>query len=225
MTNIPASTIITIDGPSASGKGTLAKRLAERLNFYYLDTGAIYRTLALHLLSHKIDPDDAVTASREALEFAKTFQPSMTGIPEIRTDVVAVATSKASRHAGVRDALLQIQRDLAHNPPKPYKGAVLDGRDTGTVVCPDAPLKLFLTANAAERAQRRTKELLSKGIETNYAAVLQDLEARDLRDASRDVAPLRPAQDAATVDTSAMDADAALEAVLKMVRVRFPEFA
>lgn len=217
--------IITIDGPSASGKGTLAKRLAEHLNFYYLDTGAIYRCLALDLLSHNIDPDNAEAASAEALRFAKTFTPGMTDIPEIRTDVVAVATSKASRHPGVRDALLKIQRDLAQNPPIPYVGAVLDGRDTGTVVCPDAPVKLFLTANPQERALRRTKELQSKGIETTYEAVLQDLEARDLRDSSRDVAPLRPAQDAATVDTSALDADAALEEALKIVRARFPGLA
>lgn len=217
--------VITIDGPSASGKGTLARKLAERLNFYYLDTGAIYRCLALDLLSHNIDPDNAEAASAEALRFAKTFTPGMTEIPEIRTDIVAQATSKASRHPGVRDALLQIQRDLAHNPPMPYVGAVLDGRDTGTVVCPDAPVKLFLTANPQERALRRTKELQSKGIETTYEAVLQDLEARDLRDSSRDVAPLRPAHDAATVDTSALDADAALEEALKIVRARFPGLA
>ncbi len=217
--------IITIDGPSASGKGTLARRLADKLEFYYLDTGAIYRVLALHLLSHKIDPDNAEAATAEAEAFARTFVPAMTEIPEIRTDIVAQATSKASRHPGVRAALLQIQRDLANTPPKPCKGAVLDGRDTGTVVCPDAPLKIFLTADPAERAARRTKELLSRGLDVTYEAVLQDLEARDLRDASRDVAPLRPAQDAATVDTSAMDADAALEFVLSLVRSRFPGIA
>jgi cytidylate kinase len=142
--------------------------------------------------------------------------------PAIRTAEAGQAASQTSRHAGVRTALLDLQRNLSANPPKPFKGAVLDGRDTGTIVCPDAPLKIFLTASPEERAQRRTKELLSRGLPANYASVLQDLEARDTRDASRDVAPLRPAEDAAMVDTSAMDADAALEFVLKIVRDRFP---
>lgn len=217
--------IITIDGPSASGKGTLARNLAERLNFYYLDTGAIYRLLGMHLILNDVDPDDAELATAEAVKFAHIFRPSMIDNPAIRTEAVASATSKSSRHPGVRDALLQLQRDLAHNPPEPYVGAVLDGRDTGTVVCPDADLKVFLTAHAPERAVRRTKELLSRGEIVSYAAVLQDLEARDERDANRDVAPLKPAQDAATVDTSDMDADAALEYVLTLVRDRFPGLA
>ncbi|MCB1538922.1 MAG: (d)CMP kinase [Rhodospirillales bacterium] len=217
--------VITIDGPSASGKGTLARALAKRLNFYYLDTGAIYRALALDLLARGIDPDDADSCAAEARRFAPLFRPEMTETPDIRTDTVAQASSKSSRHPGVRAALLDLQRDLAHNPPAPFKGAVLDGRDTGTVVCPDAPLKLFLTANPAERAVRRTKELLSRGIPTTYEAVLQDLESRDARDSSRDVAPLRPAEDAAAVDTTDMDADAALDHVLSLVRARFPGLA
>lgn len=217
--------IITIDGPSASGKGTLAKRLAQRLGFYYLDTGAIYRLLALSLINAGTDPDDARAAAAAASRLAAQFDPLLLENPRLRSDIVAVVSSKASRHAGVRLALLDIQRNLANEPPRQYRGAVLDGRDTGTVVCPNAPLKIFLTADSAERAQRRTKELQSRGIETTYEAVLQDLEARDTRDASRDVAPLRPAQDAATVDTSALDADAAFEHVLNLVRARFPELA
>lgn len=217
--------IITIDGPSASGKGTLAKRLAKELGFYYLDTGAIYRLVGLQLLKARINPDDAQAAEKEAKRLAETFKPDMIDNPDIRSDAVAQATSRASRHAAVRDALLQIQRNLAHNPPKPFKGVVLDGRDTGTIVCPDAPVKLFLTANAPIRAQRRTKELQNRGLPANYAAVLQDLETRDLRDSSRDVAPLRPAEDAATVDTSAMDADAALAHVLGLVRDRLSDLA
>jgi cytidylate kinase len=217
--------VITIDGPSASGKGTLARRLADYLNYYYLDTGGIYRSLALHLIINEIDPDDEQASTAEAVKFARIFKPSMIDNPAIRTEAVAAATSKASRHPGVRAALLDLQRNLAHNPPDAYKGAVLDGRDTGTVVCPEAPVKVFLTAHTMERAVRRTKELLSKGELVNYADVLQDLEARDLRDSNRDVAPLRPAQDAATVDTSDLDADAAFEQVLKLVRARLPDAA
>jgi len=217
--------IITIDGPSASGKGTLAKNLAARLNFFYLDTGAIYRLLGLHLLNNGIDPDNPRACAAEASKFAAHFTPAMVDNPAIRNDFVADATSRSSKHPGVRMALLDIQRNLAKNPPQPYRGSVLDGRDTGTVVCPDAPLKLFLTASPEIRAQRRTKELQSKGLDVTYEAVLQDLEARDTRDASREVAPLRPAQDAATVDTSDLDADAALEKVLEIVRDRFPGLA
>ncbi len=217
--------IITIDGPSASGKGTLAKRLAQALGFYYLDTGAIYRLLALSLINAGTDPDDPRAAAAAASRLAAQFDPLLLENPRLRSDIVAGVSSKASRHAGVRLALLDIQRNLATDPPRQYRGAVLDGRDTGTVVCPNAPLKIFLTADPAERALRRTKELQSRGIETTYEAVLQDLEARDTRDASRDVAPLKPAQDAATVDTSALDADAAFEHVLNLVRARFPDLA
>lgn len=217
--------VITIDGPSASGKGTLARNLAERLNFFYLDTGAIYRLLGLHLLNTGIDPDNAKLTAVEASKFAASFNPGMIDNPAIRNDFVADATSRSSKHPGVRMALLDIQRNLAKNPPGTFRGTVLDGRDTGTVVCPDAPLKLFLTANPQIRAQRRTKELQSKGLDVTYEAVLQDLEARDTRDANREVAPLRPAQDAATVDTTNLDADAALEQVLEIVRDRFPGLA
>ena len=217
--------IITIDGPSASGKGTLARKLAARLGYYYLDTGAIYRVLALHLLQNGLDPDNAETSTAEALKLATNFDAALMDNPAIRNDEVAQATSKSSRHEGVRAALLDLQRNIASNPPKPFKGAVLDGRDTGTVVCPHAPLKFFLTASAAERAKRRTKELLSRGIETTYAAVLRELEERDERDSTRAVAPLRPAHDAATVNTDGMDADAALAHVLGIVRESLPEIA
>lgn len=217
--------IIAIDGPAASGKGTLARRLANELDFYYLDSGAIYRLLALRLLRAGKNPDDEATATAEAEIFAREFNAKHIADPAIRNDAVAQATSKCSRFAGVREALLGIQRGIAHTPPKPSKGAVLEGRDIGTVVCPEADIKIFLTASAEARAQRRTKELLSRGIAVTYGAVLQDLEERDLRDSTREVAPLRPAQDAATVDTSGMDADAALGYVLELVRKRLPSLA
>ncbi|MBU6234223.1 MAG: (d)CMP kinase [Alphaproteobacteria bacterium] len=220
-----ATPIITIDGPAASGKGTLAKRLASTLGFYYLDSGAIYRLLALKILSEGLDPDNEDQCVKAARAFVPEFDPARMSIPDIRTERVSDATSRSSRFEGVRAALLEIQRGVAHNPPAPFKGAVLEGRDTGTVVCPDADLKIFLTATAEARAQRRTKELLSRGETVTYEAVLQNLKERDERDSTRAVAPLKPAQDAATVDTSGMDADAALGFVLDLVRKRLASAA
>lgn len=217
--------IITIDGPAASGKGTLARRLAAALGFFYLDTGAIYRLVGLEILGQGGDPDDEAAATKIAQDFAPRFDPAMMADPAIRTDAVAQAASRSSRFAGVRDALIVLQRQLAAHPPAPFKGSVLEGRDTGTVICPGAPVKIFLTASAAARAARRTKELLSRGIEVTYDAVLRDLEERDARDSTRAVAPLRPAQDAATVDTSEMDADAVLAHVLGLVRKSLPDQA
>lgn len=212
--------IITIDGPAASGKGTLARRLAEQLGYYYLDSGAIYRLVALKMLNAGMNPDDEAAATATARAFVSEFDAAQILNPEIRTSAVSAAASKSSRFAGVREALLQIQRNVAHNPPAPCKGAVLEGRDIGTVVCPDADVKIFLTASPEARAERRTKELLSRGEKTTYEAVLQDLKERDERDSTREVAPLRPAQDAATVDTSGLDAEAALAHVLGLVRKR-----
>jgi len=217
MTNLP---IITVDGPEASGKGTLARRLADNLEFFYLDTGAIYRTVAHAMLGLRMDLDDPLVAETAAMGVAASFEPVMLLNPDIRTGEVGQAASKVARHPGVRAALLDIQRQAAKNPPKGYKGAVLDGRDTGTVVCPDADVKVFLTAKAEERAQRRFKELQNKGGRVTYEAVLKALEERDLRDSTRDVAPLRPAEDAAMVDTTGMDADQALNHVLGIVRDR-----
>ena len=217
MTNLP---IITVDGPEASGKGTLARRLADNLEFFYLDTGAIYRTVAYAMLAVGMDPDEPILAEAAAMGVAVDFEPSLLLNPNIRTGEVGQAASKVARHPGVRAALLDIQRQAAKNPPKGYKGAVLDGRDTGTVVCPDANVKIFLTADAGERAQRRFKELQNKGQSVTYEAVLKALEERDLRDSTREIAPLRPAEDAAVVDTTGMDADQALNAVLALVRDR-----
>lgn len=220
-----ASPIITIDGPAASGKGTLAKRLAATLGYYYLDSGAIYRLLALQILRAGANPDNEAEATKAAEAFIKTFDISQINTPDIRTDAVALAASKSSRFAGVRAALLAAQRSVAHTPPAPFKGAVLEGRDTGTVVCPDADVKIYLTASPEARATRRTKELLSRGESVTYEAVLQDLVERDERDSTRAVAPLRPAEDAATVDTSGLDADAALAHVLGLVRKSLPNSA
>lgn len=220
-----ASPIITIDGPAASGKGTLAKRLAKELGFYYLDSGAIYRLLGLKMLREGKNVDDETTATKTAQDFSKNFDIADIDTPDIRSSAVADAASRASRFEGVRAALLKIQRDVAHAPPPPCKGAVLEGRDMGTIVAPDADIKFFLTASPEARAERRTKELLSRGETVTYEAVLQDLKERDERDSTRAVAPLRPAENAVTVDTSGMDADAALAHVLGIVRKSLSEAA
>jgi cytidylate kinase len=220
-----SSFVITIDGPAASGKGTLAKRLAATLGFYCLDSGAIYRLLGLRLLQNGINPDEERAVVQEAQKFIREFDIAQVHTPDIRTSAVADATSRSSIFIGVRDALRDVQRNVAKAPPAPFKGVVLEGRDMGTVICPEADLKVFLTASSAARAQRRTKELLSRGETVTYDAVLQDLEERDLRDSTRLVAPLKPAEDAAIVDTSGMDADAALAYVLSLVRERLSNTA
>ena len=208
--------VIAIDGPSASGKGTLAKRLAEALRFGYLDTGAVYRLVALTVLDQKGDPASAPDAIKAATSVQSSFHPDQLENPALRQDSVAQATSKASAHPEVRALLMDIQRSFAHDLARP--GAVLDGRDIGTVVCPDATLKLFVTASPEIRAQRRFKELQNKGFTTTYDAVLQDMRERDARDSGRATAPLRPAEDAILFDTSELTADMALEKALHLVR-------
>jgi cytidylate kinase len=199
-------TPIAIDGPAASGKGTLARRVAERLGFDWLDTGLLYRAVALSVRDRGLDPAQAATI----------LNLRMLGDPRLRGDEIAQEASKVAAIPAVRAALLAYQRGFAERPPG-GRGAVLDGRDVGTVVCPAAPVKLFVTADVAIRAQRRLSELLSRGVETTYAAVLEDLQQRDARDSQRAVAPLRPAEDALMLDTSALDADQALTHALDLI--------
>ena len=210
--------IIAIDGPSASGKGTLARALADRLGFAYLDTGAIYRLVARTVLASGGNPEVVADCLTAALLVKNTFTLEQTADPGLRTEAVAAATSKASAHQQVRTLLLELQRHFAAQPPAPYTGAVLDGRDIGTVVCPDAALKLFVTANPEIRAARRFKELQNKGVQTTYEAVLQDMRERDARDSGRNAAPLKPAEDAVLFDTSDLTADKALEKALHLAR-------
>ena len=215
--------IIAIDGPSASGKGTLARRLADSLHYAYLDTGAVYRLVALQVLNNGHDPAEADKAIAAAREVELAFEPEQLQNPDLRNDHVAQATSKASAHPAVRAILMDIQRNFAAHPPlipgkPPFNGAILDGRDIGTVVCPDAALKLFVTASPEIRAKRRFKELQSKGFTTTYDAVLQDMCERDARDSERTTAPLKPAEDAVLLDTSDLTADKALEKALHLVR-------
>jgi len=205
--------IIAVDGPAASGKGTLARRLAAHFGYAHLDTGKLYRAVGLAVLSAGGDPEDAAAAARAA----KALRPEALENPALRGDEAAVAASKVAAIPCVRAALLRFQRDFAQSPPDGAAGAVLDGRDIGTVVCPEAEVKLFVTADMAVRAERRHKELIRRGENSIYSRVLQDLKERDARDSDRAAAPLRPAHDAKRLDTSRLDPDAAFAAALAYI--------
>ncbi len=204
--------IVTIDGPAAAGKGTLARRLADALGYAYLDTGAIYRAVAKSVLDAGGDPDDAAIATAHA----EALHPAALEHPGLRGEAVGDAASRVAALPAVRAALLAFQRRVAATPP----GAVLDGRDTGTVVCPNADLKLFVTAGTEERARRRLQELRSRGETPMLPQVMAELAARDSRDRARRVAPLRPAGDAVRIDTTGMSPDAVFQRALLLARER-----
>ena len=201
--------IIAIDGPAASGKGTLGRRLADHFGLRHMDTGLLYRAVGFAVLQSGSDPTNAVAAEAAA----RALKPEDLETPELRADKVAQAASKVAAMPTVRDLLLAFQRDFARRPP----GAVLDGRDIGTVVCPDAEAKFYLTASLEARAERRFKELRDRGHDVIYPAVLQDMTQRDARDSGRAVAPTKPADDAQVLDTSDMTADQAFEAALGFI--------
>ncbi len=209
--------VIAIDGPAASGKGTLAKSLAKEFNYAYLDTGKLYRAVGMEVLRKGRDPDDPKAAIPEAIHFKDNFNPELLADPVLATDEAGQAASKVSAIPEVREALLQLQKDFANNPPEGFGGAVLDGRDIGTVICPDARHKLFVTADTEIRAERRHKELQSRDIDVTYEAVLADMRQRDARDSGRATAPLKPAEDAVVLDTTDLDIDEAFEKALKLI--------
>jgi CMP/dCMP kinase len=204
--------IIAIDGPAASGKGTLAKRLAAHYGLPHLDTGLLYRAVARHVLDAKARLDDAEAAERAA----EALTAGDLNDAHLRDEGMGDAASIVSAHPGVRERLLAFQRDFAAQLP----GAVLDGRDIGTVVCPLAEVKLFITATAEERARRRHLELVGRGVAADFTAILEDIRRRDERDRSRATAPLKPAADALTLDTTNLDADSAFRAALALVDER-----
>jgi CMP/dCMP kinase len=206
--------IIAIDGPAASGKGTLARKLATHFSYAYLDTGALYRAVALSVQRAGGDPDNAKTAAQHA----QTLDSSLTEDPDIRTAETGATASKVAAVPDVRAALLAFQRSFAERPPNGLAGAVLDGRDIGTVVCPDAARKIFVVADVEIRAERRFKELLGRGEAAIYARVLDDLRERDARDGSRADAPMIQAEDAILLDTSRLDQDQAFDRALAFVK-------
>ncbi len=204
-----SSKIIAVDGPAASGKGTLAAKLARHFGFHHLDTGLLYRAVGYQARGAISDRDVAI-------DVARAFDPNWLTQAELRGDEAARLASQISAIPEVRTALLDFQRRFAGQPP----GAVLDGRDIGTVICPDAPAKLYVTADVEVRAQRRLKELQGRGVVSIYAAVLQDLIDRDTRDSARSAAPLKVADGAFVLDTSALNADEVFEAALSWITPR-----
>ena len=200
--------IIAVDGPAAAGKGTIARALAKHFGFHFLDTGALYRMVGLAALRAKGEP----ITTEAAIAAALSLDPASFADSDLRSEKVGAAASIVAVIPEVRAALLEFQRSFAKKPP----GAVLDGRDIGTVVCPDAHAKLFITASAEVRAKRRQMELGA----TDYAAVLANIRARDDRDSKRATAPLVAAKDAVTLDTSEMDIAAAVKAAIAAVEAR-----
>ncbi len=208
--------VITIDGPTASGKGTVASRVAQQLGWHVLDSGALYRLTALACEQNMIDSDEesAVAQQAQALDVhfsaGRSYLNQVDVTDALRQEHIGLLASKIAAYPAVREALLARQRAFQTG-----KGLVADGRDMGTVVFPNAPLKIFLVADVQSRAQRRYKQLIDKGISANLSDLLVDLQARDLRDTNRAVAPLKPAQDAYILDSSSLSIDETVNQVLQ----------
>lgn len=210
----PANLLIAVDGPAASGKGTVARALARHFNLPHMDTGMLYRAVALNLLRWGGDPESEFAALRACDGIA-----SLADDPELRSEAVGGIASRISAYPAVREALLDRQREFARQDG----GAVLDGRDIGTVIAPEAPAKLFVTASAEVRAERRLKELQARGLPVHFEDVLLDIRARDERDSHRSTAPLARALDAILLDTSNLDRDAAIATAIRLVEQRLAE--
>jgi cytidylate kinase len=206
--------IIAVDGPAGAGKGALCAALQDHFGFAKLDTGLLYRAVGLTVLRGGDDPEDPVAAEAAA----RALQPDALDDPALRSDEAGQAASKVGVIPGVRAALLDFQRDFAHNPPGGAKGAILDGRDIGTAVCPDAQVKLFLTASLEIRAKRRYKELQTRGHEAIYARVFDDMKMRDERDQGRSDAPMKTADDAFLLDTGDLDIPGVFQVALDFIK-------
>lgn len=204
--------IVAIDGPSAAGKGTLSRRLAATLGYHHLDTGLLYRAVGARLLATGADPADAEAAAAAA----RKLGPADIAREGLREENVGRAASVVAANPAVRAALVEFQRRFAAQPP----GAVLDGRDIGTVICPGAEVKLYVVASAEVRARRRHDELRGRGEPATYAAVFRDLQERDARDQARGTAPAKPAEDAIVLDTTDLTADEVFAQAIGIVRSR-----
>jgi len=219
MSPAPASPsgpiVIAVDGPAASGKGTIARALAGHFGLPHMDTGMLYRAVALSMFRFGGDPGNEFEAVR-ACEGVAQVDPTDS---ELRSEAVSAIASRISAYPGVRAALLERQRSFAASSD----GAVLDGRDIGTVIAPHASAKLFVTASPEVRAQRRVRELLERGMPAHYDDVLVDIRARDARDSGRDAAPLRQAEDADLLDTSEMEVEEAIAAAIELVEARLAQ--
>lgn len=217
--------IITIDGPSGSGKGTVCHILASKLGWNLLDSGALYRILAFAALQEKVALDDEMALAKLALNLQVAFISNGTGVDtvlngenvgdKLRTEVVAEAASKVASIQKVRDALLERQKAFYQAP-----GLIADGRDMGTVVFPNAPIKVFLDASAEERAQRRFNQLQNKGFDVSIAQILSEIKERDFRDRNRTVAPLKPASDAVEIDSTSLTIDEVVEQVIDLIKLK-----
>ena len=218
------SIAIALDGPAGAGKSTIARRAASELNYIYVDTGALYRSIALAALKKGIEPDDAAEAEKLLPEITVDLAFNDNGeqivllngenvSADIRTPEVSMAASKISAIPAVRAFLLDLQRGMAktHN-------VIMDGRDIGTVVLPDAQVKIFLTASPEARAGRRYKELVEKGMDVNFEDILQDVITRDYNDSHRETAPLKPAPDSVTVDTTELDFEQSVEKIISVIK-------
>ena len=220
------SVAIAIDGPAGAGKSTIAKRVAEELNFMYVDTGALYRAVALCAIQKNIEPDDSQRVSemlseiKVQLAFNYRFEKVVLldgrdVSSQIRTPEVSMAASKISALPQVRAYLLDLQRDIAKE-----NNVIMDGRDIGTVVLPDARVKIFLTASPQVRAERRYKELSEKGANVSFDEVLRDVNERDYNDSHRKTAPLKPAEDSVFVDTTDLDFEQSVEKIISVIKER-----
>lgn len=220
--------IITIDGPAAAGKGTLASVLAKTYHLVYFDTGMVYRAVGLDMYLHHEAPEDENAAEKYASALTFTHMHELAKNPDFRSAIGGNYASIVSAHPKVRAALLKMQQDFSKNPVfedgTPAEGAIYDGRDTGTVVCPHADIKFFITASTEVRAMRRFKEFQAKGLTTDYETVLADMKARDERDANRSTAPMKPADDAIVFDTSAMSIEEVLAYALKIIDEKVKSF-
>ena len=216
--------IITIDGPAAAGKGTLAAALAKHYKLAYFDTGMVYRAVGLQMVLQNLDLTDEEKKKKVAQQLTFEKMMELSHHPDFRSDIGGQAASKVSVFPKVRAALLKMQQDFSLKPVfadgTPANGAVYDGRDTGTVVCPHADIKFFVTASMTVRAERRYKEFAAKGINTTYEKVLQDMVERDKRDSERSTAPLKPAEDAIILDTSTMDTEQEIAAAIKIIEAQ-----